>query len=337
MKVFIAFVLVLVGAVALTLFYFSSMPGESSPLSSVPLTEEEADIAERLQDECTMLAHQIGQRSTIKHSAVATARDYIRQRLIRSALRPTDVAFSSRGDQGVNVEAHSEGTLAKDEVLVIGAHYDTASYTPGADDNASGVAMLLQIARLVDAKQHDRTIAFVFFDRGSTRFASTQDTGSHAWATKAKQENRKIVGMISLDSVGLYFDEPATQQGPFPLNLFYPDQGNFLMFVGDFGSRQFVQACVQNFRSQTGFPCEGLTLPDFMPWLAHSDHYAFRKQDWPALLVTDTGPLRNTEYAQMTDTPDRLNYSRMARVTVRLVKLVEVLARRSSSGSLVTN
>lgn len=337
MKAFIASVLVIVGAIALMLFYVSSMPGKSSPLSSTVMTEEEADIAQRLRDECTMLAHQIGQRSTIKHSAADQAREYIGQRLTRSALRPVETMFSSRGEQAVNIEAVSEGTSAKDEVLVVGAHYDTSSYTPGANDNASGVAMLLQIARLVDMKPHDRTVAFVFFERGSARFASTDHTGSFAWARKAQQENKKIVGMISIDSVGLYFDEPGTQGGPFPLSLFYPDQGNFLMFAGDFGSRQLVQACVQNFRSQAGFPCEGLTLPEFLPWLAHSDHYAFRQHDWPALLVTDTGPLRNTEHGQMTDTPDRLNYNRMARATVRMVKLIEYLARRTSSGALVTN
>lgn len=337
LKTLIACVLVLVGAVALALFYCSSMPGESPPRSKAALTEEEKEVSERLKDQCEELAHQIGQRSTIRMQGLDRAREYIERRLARSTLRAKEVAFSSRGEQAVNLEVEVEGMTTRDEILVVGAHYDTASYTPGADDNASGVSMLLEIARLVGARGHDRTIQFVFFDRGSTRFAASDDSGSYAWAAGAKKLNKKIVGMISIDSVGMFLDAPASQKGPFPLTLCYPDQGNFLLFASDFGSRQLVQACVQNFRTEGGFPCEGITLPAFLPWLAHSDHHPFRQHDWPSLIVTDTGPLRNTEQGQMTDTFDRLNYDRMALVTLRLVKVIERLAQKSSPGTGALN
>ena len=337
MKSIIACVLVLVGGVALLLFYCSSMPGQSPAASTAPLTEEEHEVSDRLKEQCEELAHKIGQRSTIKMQGVDRAREYIEKRLGRSTLRAKPVPFNSRGEQGINLVVESEGMTAKDEILVVGAHYDTASYTPGADDNASGVSMLLEIARLTGSRGHDRTIDFVFFDRGSSRFSATDDSGSYAWAAEAQKQNLKVVGMLSLDSVGMFLDQPGTQSGPFPLSICYPDEGNFLMIASDFGSRQFVQACVQNFRAQSGVPCEGATLPSFLPWLAHSDHHPFRVHDWPSAIVTDTGSLRNTEQGQMTDTYDRLNYDRMALVTMRLAKVIERLAQKSSPGTGALN
>ena len=336
MKTLIASVLVLVAFVALALFYCCGMPGQSVKAPAA-LTAEEQEVSEHLKVQCEELAHRIGQRSTIKMQGLDRARDYIGQRLGRASLRPKMMAFSSRGDQAINLEVELEGVGAKDEIVVVGAHYDTASYTPGADDNASGVSMLLEVARLLNARGHDRTIQIVFFDRGSSRFAGSDDAGSYAWASDAKKQNKKIMAMISIDSIGMYLDEPGSQGGPFPVSLMYPGQGNFVMFASDIGSRQLVQSCVQNFRSQTGFPCEGITLPGFMPWLAHSDHHPFRQNDWPSLVVTDTGKLRNTEQEQMTDTYDRLNYDRMALVTTRLVKVIERLAQKGASGTGTLN
>ncbi|MFN0008966.1 MAG: M28 family peptidase [Planctomycetota bacterium] len=333
MKAIIVCVLVLLGALALGLFYCSNMPGQSPPTSTAALTPEESEISENLQTGCEELAHLIGQRNTIRMQGLDRSREFIARRLGRSNLRLKETAFTSRGEHSVNLEVQIEGTSAKDQILVVGAHYDTASYSPGAGDNASGVVMLLEIARLIAARPHERTIQLVFFDRGSGRFAGTDDTGSYAWATEAKRQNMKIAAMISIDSIGMYLDEPGSQGGPFPLNLCYPDQGNFVFFAGDFGSRQLVQACVQNLRTQGGVPCEGITLPGFLPWLAHSDHYPFAQNDWPSLIVTDTGPMRNTEQGEMTDTFDRLNYPRMAMVTSRLVKLIERLSQRSSSAT----
>lgn len=333
MKAILVCVLVLLCALTLGLFYCTSMPGQSPPTSATALTPEETEISENLKIGCEELAHLIGQRNTIRMQGLDRCREFIVRRLARSNLRPKETAFTSRGEHSVNLEFEIEGTTSKDEFLVIGAHYDTASYSPGADDNASGVAMLLEIARLAGTRSHDRTIQFLFFDRGSERFAGTDDTGSFAWAAEAKKQNKKIAAMISLDSVGMYLDEPGSQGGPFPLNLCYPDLGNFVFFASDFGSRQLVQGCVQNFRTQGGFPCEGITLPGFLPGLSHSDHYPFGEHDWPSMVVTDTGPYRNTEQGEMTDTFDRLNFDRMALVTTRLVKVIERLSQRSSSST----
>jgi hypothetical protein len=332
-KSLIAIVLMIVAVVGAALFYCSSMPGQSPVSSSGALSAEEREIADRLKDQCEELGHRIGQRSTVKMQGVARAREYIAQRLTRSTLRPKEATFSSRGSMGVNLEAQLEGMGSKDEILVLGAHYDTAAYTPGGDDNASGVAMLIEMAHMLSTRPHDRTIQFVFFDRGSSRFVGSDASGSYAWADDAKKKGKKVVGMISIDSVGIYLTKSGTQSGPFPLSLSYPSTGNFLLFAGDFGSRSLVETSVQSFRAQGGFPCEGAVLPSFLPWLSHSDHFPFRQNGWPAMVVTDTGPMRNTEHGLMTDTPDRLDYESMAKATVRMGRVIEKLAQRNSTGT----
>lgn len=335
MKILIAFVVFAVGAVALVLLYCSRMPGESAAAVPATSTDAERAAAERMEDDCLVLARNIGNRSSAKAENVSKARDYLEQRMGRSGLRPKEKPFNSRGEMGVNIESVLEGTTSAYEVVVIGAHYDTAAYTPGGDDNASGCAMLIEVGHELSKRNHDRTIEIVMFDRGASRFAGTDSSGSEVWADEAKKANKKIVAMLSLDCVGKFTDAPGSQGGPFPLTLCYPTTGNFLLFAGDFGSRELVQKCVETFRGGASFPCEGVTLPELVPGIECSDHAAFRKRDWPAVLVTDTGSLRNAEHGQMTDSPDRLNFDRMAKAAAGLVKVVEFLARKGTATSVM--
>jgi Zn-dependent M28 family amino/carboxypeptidase len=337
LKTFISIALVFVGAVALMLFYFTKMPGVSPAMSTAALSEDEKGAADRIGEACEALAHVIGQRSTAKAHNVVAAREYIEQRLGKMGLRTREKAFATRGYQGVNIETEVEGSGSRSEILVLGAHYDTDAYSPGADENASGCAMLFELARALTTRPHDRTIDIVFFDFGSSRFAGSEDAGSHFWAEDARKSGKRIAAMLSIDSVGRFTDAPGSQGGPFPLSLCYPSQGNFLLFVGDIGSRQLVQTSVEMVRAAGGFPCEGITMPGLLPWLDGSDHHAFRQNGWPAMVVTDTGPLRNHEHGTPSDTPDRLNYPRMGVAWSRLLKLVERLAQAGTAGVSVMN
>jgi Zn-dependent M28 family amino/carboxypeptidase len=337
LKVFIALILVVLGAFALTIFYFSHMPGQSPAPTTSAISEEDRGASERIGEVCEALAHEIGQRSTTKSANVVAARELIQQKLHKAGMRPVERGFSSRGNSGVNIEVELEGSASRGEVVVLGAHYDTEPYSPGADDNASGCAMLLELARALYDRPHARTIDIVFFDFGSARFAGTADAGSHFWADEAKRAGKKVAAMLSFDSIGRFLDVPGSQSGPFPLSLAYPKQGNFVLFASDLGSRQLVQTCVEVLRSAGGMPCEGATLPGFLPWLDKSDHYAFRQNGWPAVVVTDTGPLRNSEHGLATDTPDRLSYDRMGIASVRLLKLVERLAQAGAASGVTVN
>jgi len=332
LKAILIIVFALVGGIALTLFYFTQMPGKSPPASTARLTEEQKDASERMKETCETLAHQIGQRSTAKAANVLAAKEFLMGRLRKMGLRPAEKSFATRGYSGTNIEARVEGAGSRSEILVLGAHYDTEAYSPGAGDNASGCAMLLEIAHELAARPRDRTIEIVFFDFGSARFAGTDDAGAKFWVEDARRSGKRIAAMLAFDCVGTFKDAPKSQTGPFPLNLCYPSQGNFLLFAGDIGARKLVQACVSTMRANGGFPVEGITLPGVVPGISKSDHYAFRQNGWPAIVVTDTGPFRNPDDGQPSDTPDRLNYDRMAVAWTELVKLVEKLAQAGTPG-----
>ena len=333
MKAFIILVLVLVGVVAAMLFYVSKMPGASPPAAGSLASEEEKAAAERMHAFCEELAHQIGHRSTAKQLNQVAAREVIKRRLGSYALKSKETSINVRGSSGVNVEAEIEGGISKNEVVVLGAHYDTDAYDPGADDDGSGCAMLLELAGYLKNQSHDRTIVIAFFDFGSSRFAGTKDSGSWAWAENAAKAGTKVVAMVSLDSIGRFKDDPGSQDGPFPLSLVYPKQGNFLLVESDLGARDLVQSAVTTLRTAGLFPTEGLTVPSFLPWFEVSDHIAFRKHDWPAIVITDTGPYRNPGHGTPDDTPDRLQYDRMAKALTAIEKLVDRLARAGVSAT----
>ncbi len=327
MKTFIICVLVLVGFVAAMLLYVSKMPGASPSAANGMTSEEEKSAADRMHSFCEEVAHEIGHRSTAKTQNLTAARDVIKRRLGSYALKPTESPFTVRGSMGTNLEAEIEGGLSKNEVVVVGAHYDTDAYDPGADDDASGCAMLCELAGYLKGQSHDRTIVLAFFDYGSSRFAGTKESGSWAWAENAQRAGKKIAAMISLDSLGRFKDEPGTQDGPFLLSLCYPKQGNFLLVESDLGCRDLVKSAVTTLRTTGMFPAEGLTVPSFLPWFEVSDHVAFRKHEWPAIVITDTGPYRNPEHGTPSDTPDRLQYDKMAKALTAIEKLVDSLAR----------
>lgn len=333
MKAIIVIVLVLVGAVAAMLLFVSKMPGVSPGSIGGVLTEEERSASEEMHGTCEQLAHVIGHRSTAKSLNLTLARELITRKLGSHAIKTKETPFSVRGMVGTNIEAEIEGGTMKNEVVVLGAHYDTDAYVPGADDDASGCAMLLEIAANLKNQTHDRTIQIVFFDFGSSRFAGSKESGSRVWAETASKAGTKIVAMVSLDSVGCFTDEPGSQGGPFPLSIVYPKQGNFLLVAGDLKARDFVKSTVTTLRTAGNFPTQGLTVPSFLPWFDVSDHVAFRDQGWPAIVITDTGPNRNKVHGLPEDTADRLNYDRMAKALIAIEKVVDKLARAGTSAT----
>lgn len=331
MKAIIVLVLLFVGVVTSMLFYVSKMPGASPGSIGSVLTDEERSASDSMRATCEQLAHVIGHRSTAKQLNVTAAREYIVKRLGASALKSRETPFSVRGQTGTNIDAEIEGGGMKSEVVVLGAHYDTDAYVPGADDNASGCAMLLELASYLRNQSHDRTIKIVFFDFGSSRFAGGKDSGSAVWAENVAKSNTNVVAMISLDSIGRFADDPGSQGGPFPLSLMYPKQGNFLLVAGDLHAREFVKSTVTSLRTTGSFPTEGLTVPSALPWFDASDHVAFREHGWPSIVITDTGPYRNKEHGLPEDTPDRLQYDRMAKALSAIEKVVDKLARAGTS------
>jgi Zn-dependent M28 family amino/carboxypeptidase len=135
--------------------------------------------------------------------------------------------------------------------------------------------------------------------------------------------------MLSLEMLGYYRDEPRSQRYPPPLGLFYPDRGNFIAFVGDLGARALVHRTISLFRKHAQFPSEGVAAPAFIPGVTFSDHWSFRTRGYPAIMVTDTAFNRNPHYHLASDTPDKLDYERLARVTFGLAAVLRELAAES--------
>jgi Zn-dependent M28 family amino/carboxypeptidase len=206
---------------------------------------------------------------------------------------------------------------------VVGAHYDTVPGSPGADDNASGVAVLIELARLrLPAR-------FVAFANEEMPYFESGEMGSHAYAARARAAGEKISAMLSLEMLGCYRDEPGSQHYPPPLGWFYPDRGDFIGFVGDLGTRALVRRAIGAFRRHARFPAQGVAAPSVIPGVTWSDHGSFRRQGYPAIMVTDTAFNRYPHYHLPSDTPEKLDYLRMARVTLGLAAVIEELANES--------
>jgi Zn-dependent M28 family amino/carboxypeptidase len=225
-----------------------------------------------------------------------------------------------------NVEAEIAGSERRDEVVIVGAHYDSVEGTTGANDNASGVAAMLALARTLAMRHPRTTLRFVAFANEEPPYFQTKDMGSVVYAERCKQRGERVVAMLSLETIGFYSDARGSQKYPPPLAALYPDTGNFIGFVGDRSSAALVRRAVATFRGATRFPSEGAALFAWLPGVGWSDQWSFWQAGYPAIMVTDTAPFRYPHYHTVADTPDKLDYDRMARVVTGLQRVVEDLA-----------
>ncbi|HET7197704.1 MAG TPA: M28 family peptidase [Burkholderiales bacterium] len=206
--------------------------------------------------------------------------------------------------------------------VVVGAHYDTVPGSPGADDNASGVAALLELARAVPPGR----VRFVAFANEELPYSHGEEMGSFVYARRARERGERISAMFSLEMLGCYSDAPGSQRYPPVIGWFYPDRADFIAFVGDLGARRLVKRSHALFRRHSDFPSQSLAAPAFVPGVTRSDHWSFRRHGFPAVMVTDTAFNRYPHYHRATDTPEKLDYQRMARVTLGLAGMLGELA-----------
>jgi hypothetical protein len=168
----------------------------------------------------------------------------------------------------------------------------------------------------------------VLYANEESPWFKTEGMGSLVHARSLRAEGREVAAMLSLETIGYYSDAPHSQRYPFPLSLLYPPTGNFIGFVGNVRSRALVRQAVGSFRSHTAFPAEGVAAPAFITGVDWSDHWSYWQQGWPALMVTDTAPFRYPHYHTPQDTPDKLDYERLARVVTGIARVVRELVSR---------
>jgi Zn-dependent M28 family amino/carboxypeptidase len=274
------------------------------------------------------LATRIGERRVGEGESLSRARDYVASELGPIAAGANqEVRLEQLGRDGssaANIILELPGQSS--DTVVIGAHYDSAPGTPGANDNASGVAVGLYLAKQLSLARYRNTLRFVFFANEEPPYFQNPGMGSLAHARGCADRDERIVAMISLESLGYYSDEPGSQRYPWPVGVFYPDRGNFLAVVGNLGSRSLVREAIGLFRSSAKFPSEGAALPGWIPGVGWSDHWAFWQFDYPAIMVTDTAVYRDPNYHQDSDAASNLSYEHMARVAFGLRDVVRGLA-----------
>jgi Zn-dependent M28 family amino/carboxypeptidase len=305
-------------------------PGRSYRGPLPPLSAEEAALAARLQRHVQRLAGDIGERNVDRHGALQEAASYIEGELeaaagVRYAVGSQTFDVQRRPVR--NVDAELKGASRPDEIVIVGAHYDSVSGCPGADDNATGVAALIELARSLLPTHPNRTVRFVGFVNEEPPFFQTAAMGSLRYAATSRERGERIVAMISVESVGYYADAPRSQRYPFPFNLFYPSTGDFIAFVANVRSRDLLHQAMRSFRDHARLPSEGAAAPAWIEGVGWSDHWAFWQHGYPAIMVTDTALFRNPHYHTTHDTPDTIDYARMARLVAGLSHVVEDLAK----------
>jgi Zn-dependent M28 family amino/carboxypeptidase len=313
----------------------TTTPGRSHVGPLPELTVEETEVRDRLKEHVETLAGAIGERNAYAfgYAQLQDAAAYIREQFERSGYTVEEQVFSVLKNDARNIEAALKGTSLADEILIVGAHYDSVIGCPGANDNASGIAGILEVARLLADHAPARTVRFVAFVNEEPPFFQTDDMGSLVYAKRCRQREENIVGMISLETIGYYSDREGSQQYPAPFNLYYPSVGDFIGFVGNLKSRSFVHKAIALFRNHAAFPSEGVAAPSFLPGIGWSDHWSFWQQEYPALMVTDTAPFRYPHYHTAEDTPDKIDYERTARVVVGLAQVASRLASENESAA----
>jgi Zn-dependent M28 family amino/carboxypeptidase len=304
------------------------MPGRSHTGPLPPLTGEQVQSAGHLRKHVTVLSEEIGERNLWRDGTLAASADYIEQTLEKSGYPVTSQEYTVQGTRVRNLMATLGGLSRAEEIVLIGAHYDTVRGSPGANDNASGIAALLEIARLLATRPLARSVRFVAFVNEEAPFFYTWDMGSHRYAREARERGDNISAMLSLETLGYYSDAPGSQRYPNPLYAWlYPDTGNFIGFVGNLASRRLVRQCLGAFRRHSRFPSEGVAAPGNMTGIHWSDHWSFWQEGYRAVMVTDTALFRYPHYHAGTDLPDKLDYERLARVVAGLAGVTEDLAQ----------
>ena len=343
LRIFLALFAVLILLVTAFWAYCLNMPGESYQAESQNnstqtenIVEQQGDGEEKKADETEWageleehvvhLAETIGERNLGKYEKLCEAADYIEDQLKEYGYETNRQTYQVRGLDCFNIDAEIKGTKKPEEIIIIGGHYDSVIGTPGANDNGSGTASMLVLAKHFREAKPDKTLRFVAWTNEEPPYFHNQgEMGSWVYAEKCRKEDQNIVAVLSLETMGYFSDEENSQHYPQPLNLAYPSTGNFIGFVSNLKSRPLQLRVIETFREHAKVPSEGASLPEIMPGVGWSDHWSFWQEGYQGLMVTDTAPFRYPHYHKTTDTSDKVDYETLSKVNKGLVFVIEDL------------
>ncbi len=284
-------------------------------------------IQNNLKKTVHVLSSEIGSRGYLQITSLEKTADYITTELTSYGYKVLFQKYRFKGNTYKNIIAEIRGEKAPEKIIVIGAHYDTVMETPGADDNASGIAGLLELARLFNNHSLHRTVRFIAFALEEPPAFRSKFMGSYVYAGDLKEKGEDIEGMICLEMIGYFTDMPESQY--FPLSFFrwfYSDKGDFIALVSNPQSKKFLLKVKDAFKKGSDLPVESIAALSIVPGVDFSDHRSFWNFGYNALMVTDTAFYRNPNYHGIGDTPETLDYNRMAKVVWGLKSAIEELA-----------
>lgn len=316
------------GAVLAILLSAATPPAQASgPARAAAAVAVSAPVSpERLRRHVQALAGDIGERNIWRPQALKRAEEHIRKVWTGQGHTVTAHPYTIDHDTWANLEIAFPGTDLASQIVLVGAHYDSVRGSPGANDNASGVAALLELGRCLAGRTPRRTLRLVAFVNEEPPLFWTRDMGSDVYARAARARGDDIRAMISLETVGYYSDAPGSQRYPPFLRWFYPERANFIGFVSNLASRTLLRRAVAAFRGASDFPVESLAAPAFVPGVGWSDQLSFWFAGYPGIMVTDTALYRDPHYHTAQDTPDKIDYARFTAVTQGLCDAIAALA-----------
>ncbi|MBL7157432.1 MAG: M20/M25/M40 family metallo-hydrolase [Candidatus Omnitrophica bacterium] len=282
-------------------------------------------LVERLKGHVYKLSHEIGDRSAFNIKNLNEAANYITEQFKSFGYDVEFQEYDVSGGTVKNIIVTKEGIEKPNEVVILGAHYDTC-FNPGADDNASAVAGLLESARFFSDRKTNRTIKFIAFVNEEPPFFKTEDMGSRIYAKQARKKKEDIKAVLILEMIGYYTDKPRSQQYPLFFGFVYPNKGNFIMIVSNWHSRSLAGKIVSSFKEKSQFPIESIVAPAALCGVDFSDHWSFWKEGYPAVMITDTGFYRNPNYHSELDTYETLDYESTTEVVKGLGAVLIELA-----------
>ena len=307
----------LTAAIAIVVLFL----GATAVIRQPSLTQQKATAQDHAADAQRLEAHV---RFLTSHPNQPVVIDYIAARFRESGGIVRVQEFVARRQTSRNVIAHFGPHDSNLPPLVIGAHHDTFGDLPGADDNASGVAGLLELARLFGKHPPRTPVTLVAFANEEPPYFQSAAMGSWRYAKRCRERKENVVAMLSLETIGYFSDEKGSQQYPLAEHS-YPPVGNFIAFASNLKSAALLDRTLAIFRKHSRVAAEGGALPEDVPGVAWSDQWSFWQFGYPAVMLTDTAPFRNPHYHRSTDRPHTLDYERLAGVVEGLVHVVSDL------------
>ncbi|MBB3206372.1 Zn-dependent M28 family amino/carboxypeptidase [Rhodopirellula rubra] len=296
------------------------------------MNENREQIEANLRLHVDRLAGLIGPRTLQKPKTILATIGYLEAQWHEMGYHVERETYDAMGDEATNLIVQKKGGTRANQIVLLGAHYDTVFSTPGADDNASAVAVLLEVSRLLREHSGKRTARYVSFACEEPPYFNVDSMGSQHHARESRVRGDDIVGMLCLEMVGYYQLTQGSQLVPdaIPkmLHRFFPRRGNFLAAVGNLRSWNLCWKFRRGFRRGTRrLPLFSIVLPEKINEIRLSDNSSFWDQGYPALMLTDTSFLRNPHYHRSTDTPETLDYPRMTEVTLGVAAAMKKLLR----------